>query len=304
VSIPKYDELYKEILQAVADGKAQSIAVIRNFVAKQRNVSSMEQSIPLDSGRGTIFNNRVSWARAYLKAAGLISFPKRGQTQITEEGKKLLKNLPKVLDNEFLMRYDSFKDFLKRSAKKSPGTVTNADIHPIKQQEATPEEMIDSAFSQIKASLGDELLDEIMKQSPQFFERVVVQLLLKMGYGDSFEESGFVTQASKDEGIDGVIREDKLGFGNIYIQAKRYTDKTIGRPEVQAFVGAIANKAGKGLFITTAKFTEGAVKTAKENHIVLIDGEKLTSLMIEHDVGVSVVQTYQIKKIDSDFFSD
>lgn len=200
--------------------------------------------------------------------------------------------MPDVLDNEFLMNYRSFQDFLKRSSKASSNVAIPENGRSVKQQEATPEEMLESAFSQMKTSLGDELLDEIMKQSPQFFEKIVVKLLLKMGYGDSLEESGFVTQTSRDEGIDGIIREDKLGFGNIYIQAKRYTDKTIGRPEIQAFVGAIANKAGKGLFITTAKFSEGAVKTAKENHIVLIDGEKLTSLMIEYDVGVSVVQTY------------
>jgi restriction system protein len=165
---------------------------------------------------------------------------------------------------------------------------------------------MEGAFSEINFSLGDELLTEIMSQPPEFFERLVVKLLVKMGYGGLLGDSaGQTTKLSGDEGIDGVIREDKLGFSNIYIQAKRWNvSRIVNRPDIQAFVGAIANKAGKGLFITTAAFSDGAKQCARENHLVLIDGNRLASLMIEYGVGVSVIQTYEIKKIDSDFFAE
>jgi restriction system protein len=299
--IPKHNEIYREILTVLSDGEPHSLTDLRDSIAKLKNVSAKERTLMLASGVRSVFDDRVGWARTYLKAAGLIDYPKRGITQITSSGRQVLKDNPTVIDNYFLSRYDSFKDFLSR-------TKDTSEPAPGEEQgdQSTPLERMESAFSEINSSLGFELLSEIMSRPPEFFERVVVGLLIKMGYGGSLgEEAGKVTKYAGDEGIDGIIREDKLGFSNIFIQAKRWNpDKTVSRPDIQAFVGAIANKAGKGLFITTATFSDGARQSARENHIVLIDGMRLTSLMIQYDVGVSTVQTYDIKKVDSDFFSE
>ena len=301
MSMPKYDEIYNEILNAVADGESHGIEVIRTSVAKQKSVTNEERSILLERGTKPVFDDRVGWARTYLKAAGLIEYPSRGLTRITAEGKNVLNsNLPRI-DNTFLNRYDSFKQFLARgkSGKSSDSVKATEDTE-------TPSERMQSAFSEINDSLADELLTEIMSQAPAFFERLVVKLLVKMGYGGGNEGAGIVTPPSSDGGIDGIIREDKLGFSNIYIQAKRYDrDSTVSRPEIQKFIGAIAEyKNKKGLFVTTAKFSAEAKKSAEASQIVLIDGERLAKLMIEYGVGVSIVQTLEIKKVDSDFFSE
>ena len=301
MSMPKYDEIYNEILNAVADGESHGIEVIRTSVAKQKSVTNEERSILLERGTKPVFDDRVGWARTYLKAAGLIEYPSRGLTRITAEGKNVLNsNLPRI-DNTFLNRYDSFKQFLARgkSGKSSDSVKATEDTE-------TPSERMQSAFSEINDSLADELLTEIMSQAPAFFERLVVKLLVKMGYGGGNEGAGIVTPPSSDGGIDGIIREDKLGFSNIYIQAKRYDrDSTVSRPEIQKFIGAIAEyKNKKGLFVTTAKFSAEAKKSAVASQIVLIDGERLAKLMIEYGVGVSIVQTLEIKKVDSDFFSE
>jgi restriction system protein len=303
MNIPKYDELYKEILLALQDGEPYDIEAIRDKVAKLKGVSDQDRTIMLESGSRSVFNDRIGWARTYLKSAGLVTYPKRGLTQITDEGRAVIAQNPHTIDNEFLQHYDSFREFKDRARQANKSTVNNIDFT---QDDTTPSERIQSAFAEINSSLGDELLAEIMRQAPSFFERIVVKLLIKMGYGGSLGDSaGQVTQLSNDEGIDGVIREDKLGFSNIYIQAKRWDiSKSVSRPAIQGFVGAIANKAGKGLFITTASFSDGARQCAKENHVVLIDGNRLASLMIEYGVGVSLTQTYEIKEIDSDFFSE
>jgi restriction system protein len=302
MSIPKYDDMYKEILAAIGDGEVHHIEELRGSVAQLKGVTVADRAVMLDNGSKPKFDDRVGWARTYLKAAGLIDYPRRGATQITDEGKRVLsQNLP-AIDNGFLRRYESFRAFLTRAKSKSSHTESNSGA----QDDTTPAERIEIAFLEMNSSLGDELLAEIMNQPPAFFEDVVVKLLVRMGYGGSLgDEAGKVTKLSGDEGIDGVIREDKLGFSNVYIQAKRWnSDKTVNRPDIQAFVGAIANKAGKGLFITTAAFSDGAKQCARENHIVLIDGNRLTALMIEYNVGVSATQIYEIKKIDSDFFAD
>jgi restriction system protein len=304
MAIPKYDDIYKEILLAVADGKIHSIEHVRNKITELKGVTTEECTVMLDSGAKPVFDDRVGWARTYLKAAGLVDYPKRGFTQITDEGRRVLSSSnPTVLDNAFLRQYESFRAFQSRTRQRTnPSGSVGSDT----QENATPAERIETAFSEINSSLGDELLTEIMSQAPDFFERLVVKLLVKMGYGGTLgDTAGQVTKLSGDEGIDGVIREDKLGFSNIYIQAKRWDiTRTVNRPDIQAFLGAIANKAGKGLFITTAAFSDGAKQCAKENHVVLIDGNRLTSLMIEYSLGVSGIQTYEIKKIDSDFFTE
>jgi restriction system protein len=299
--MPKYDEIYNEILTAIADGEICDIESIRVSVARQKGVSAEERKLLLESGARPVFDDRVGWARTYLKAAGLIEYPSRGKTRITSAGKSLIESDPSRIDNNYLNQYDSFKKFRARS-KGDKGI----DASGTAEDTSTPTERMQSAFSEINDSLADELLAEIMNQTSSFFEQLVVKLLVKMGYGGGNEGAGIVTPISGDGGIDGIIREDKLGFSNIFIQAKRYEmDNTVSRPEIQKFIGAIAEyKNKKGLFVTTAKFSAEAKKSAEASQIVLIDGERLAKLMIEYGVGVSTAQTLEIKKIDSDFFSE
>jgi restriction system protein len=304
MTIPKYDEMYKEILISISDGSSHSINSIRNSVAQQKNVSDEERTLLLNSGTRPVFDDRVGWARTYLKEAGLLEYPKRGYTRITTAGNDVLVSNPTEIDNNFLSRYDSFLAF--RSRSKPDQILNTGSVSENYQEKSTPAEQMENAFAEINLSLSDEILSEIMNHSPAFFERLVIRLLAKMGYGVSLgDNAGFITPFSRDAGIDGVVSEDKLGFSNIFFQAKRWnTDITVNRPEIQKFIGAIANKAGKGLFITTSSFSEGAKQCAQESHIILIDGKHLTSLMIEYGVGVSASQIYEIKKIDSDFFQD
>jgi restriction system protein len=297
MTIPKFDEMYKEILIVISDDKVHNNEDLRNSVAQMKGVTDEERTTLLKSGIKRVFDDRINWARTYLKAAGLLDYPQRGKTQITEEGKRVLSQNHDVIDNKFLNNYVSNRSFNSNS---------QSDIDTEIQSTITPIERIETAIAEINSSLAGELITEILSHPPKFFENLVVKLLVKMGYGGSLgDEAGSITPLSRDAGIDGVIREDKLGFSNIFIQAKCWNPvNTVERPEIQTFVGAIANKAGTGLFITTAKFSDGAKQCAKENHIVLIDGNHLTSLMIEHSVGVSTKQTYAVKNIDSDFFAE
>jgi len=300
MAIPKHEELFKDVLQALMRGEHLSSKEMCDVIAKRRNISDEERAVTLKSGNAPVFKNRVDWARTYLKAAGLVEYPQRGIASITDEGRKVLKEDPQPFDTKYLRKYESFRVFMSPKSKDG-----NAEPSEGSQQEQTPGERMEAAFSQINEVLKGEILSEIMSQGPAFFERLVIKLLMAMGYGGTLDGEGVVTPRSGDGGIDGVIREDKLGFSNIYIQAKRYAlDQTVGRPEVQGFIGAIANKSGKGLFITTAKFSSVAVQCAKENHVVLVNGDKLAELMIEYSVGVSTLQKYEIKKLDSDFFME
>lgn len=300
MAIPKHNEIYREYLSAILDGQQHKHKDVKNSVAQLIKLTDEEKEQMLASGTRPVFDDRVAWARTYLKAAGLINYPMRGVSQITAEGRKALAS-DLSIDDTYLRQFESFREFVTPKSRKN--SRQNDDDHN-PNNGLTPEESIEEAFDQINAALGDEILTELLNKPPVFFERVVVALLVKMGYGGDLEDAGKVTPASGDEGIDGIIREDKLGFSNIYIQAKRYAkDQPVGRPAIQGFVGAIANKVGKGLFITTGRFTSDAKLCAEQNHIVLISGEKLASLMIEYGVGVSTIQTYEIKQIDSDFFA-
>ena len=299
MAVPKHYELFIDVLDALDKNGVLSNAQLYDAVAEIRALSAEERAVLLKNTSVTVFNNRVGWAKTYLKAASLVEYPKRGYSQITDEGRKVLLENPQPLNVAYLRNnYESARKFLGiRNKDETP------EISEDEQQDQTPQERMDEAFTQINNVLKSEILNEVMSLSPAFFERLVVKLLEKMGYGGLLDGEGVVTSRSNDEGIDGIIREDKLGFSNIYIQAKRYgLDKTVSRPDVQGFVGAIANKSGKGLFITTAKFTSGAIQCAKDNHIVLVDGDKLAELMIDYGVGVSTIQTYEIKRLDSDFF--
>lgn len=303
MAIPKYDEMYRVFLDCLSDMKPHGSKEVRDAIAARLSVSEAERQELLPSGRQAIFDNRVAWTRTYLKKAGLLTAPSRGTYQLTQLGKQVLDSNPAVIDNSFLDQFDSFHQF--KHAESAPVNHASTDS----QSGQTPQDAFDLAYQQINHALADDLLTEIMNQSPAFFEKLVVQLLENMGYGGSVENAGVVVGQTGDEGIDGIIREDKLGFSLIYIQAKRWDRTTsIGRPEIQKFVGALAGQgANKGLFITTAQFTKEAREYVKKQHttkVVLVDGESLAKLMIEYDLGVSTQAVYQIKRMDSDFFSE
>ncbi|KAF1085135.1 Mrr restriction system protein [Sporotomaculum syntrophicum] len=302
MAIPKYNEMYRLFLDCLKDGQPHKSQEIKKVIATVMSVTEEEQKKLLPSGKQAIFDNRIGWTSTYLKKAGLIDSPSRGVFVITTEGSKLLAENPAVINNDLLMRYESFRLF------KNPN-VNGNDIPVADNTEDTPQDLLDNAFKMINTNLADELLAEIMKQQPSFFEALVVKLLEKMGYGGSLKDAGTVVGQSGDEGIDGIIREDKLGFNLIYIQAKRWDiNKSIGRPEIQKFVGALAGQgATKGLFVTTAQFSSEALAYAKKQHttkVILVDGVMLTNLMIEYNLGVTTETVYEIKRIDMDFFSD
>lgn len=303
MAIPKYDEMYLVFLNCLADMMPHKSKEVRDTIAANLSVSDSERQEMLPSGRQAIFDNRVGWTRTYLKKAGLLTSPSRGVYQLTEQGKQVLDSNPDTIDNSFLAQFESFRQFMR-----SDSVSLKADIAD-DQNGQTPQDTLDFAYRQINHALADDLLSEIMKHPPAFFEKLVVQLLENMGYGGSVENAGLVVGQTGDEGIDGIIREDKLGFSLIYIQAKRW-DRTssVGRPEIQKFVGALAGQgANKGLFITTAQFTREAREYAKKQHttkVVLVDGDTLAKLMIDYNLGVSTQATYQIKQLDSDYFNE
>lgn len=296
MELPKYYELYNLLLGVIKDGQVYSISEIREQIASTLNLSEEDLAKKLPSGKQTVFNNRVAWAKSYLKKAGLVTSPQRGHFQITSEGRSILESGLPITNELLAQKYPEFAGFIKREEKENL-------ILPLEQEmEETPEETFERMYQTINEELAEDLLTEIMNQSPAFFENVVVDLLKSMGYGD-----GFVTKASGDDGIDGVIHEDKLGFNLIYIQAKRWNPSTtVGKPEIQKFAGAMMGppRIEKGLFITTAKFSQGAKSFADAQHIILVDGQKLTDLMIEYNLGVSPQKTYFLKRIDSDYFSE
>jgi restriction system protein len=297
MALPKYDEFYLPLLTALQDGNVHHVKSVKAQVAEILHLSDEALAERLPSGKQTFYNNRFGWAQTYLKKAGLIGLPQKSHLAITAEGQSLLKSGLPITNALLAERYPDFAEFTKRKATSSSEP---ADTAPDISE--TPLETLERVYLDINAQLADDLLTEIMNQTPAFFEALVVDLMKAMNYGD-----GFVTKLSGDGGIDGVIHEDKLGFNLIYIQAKRWEPNiTIGKPEIQKFAGAMMGppKIEKGLFITTAKFSQGAKAFADAQHIILVDGKKLTELMIEYELGVSTQKVYQVKRIDSDYFSE
>jgi len=297
MAIPKYFEMHVPFLKFLSDGNVHKLKELKEQMKKYFMLSDAETAEFLPSGRQTVFANRIGWASTYLKKAGLIDSPSRAAFIITKEGERVLAENPKVIDVDYLMQFPSFRDFQKRDSSKTADAAE-------KNKDETPDDIFEEAYQKINKELQDSLLAEVLKLSSGAFERMVMDLMSKMGYG-TFENAAKVTAASGDEGIDGIIMEDKLGFDLIYVQAKKWNpDHPVGRPDIQAFVGAIAGKGGKGLFVTTSKFSRQAREYADYQHIILIDGEKLTSYMIEYGFGVSVKKTFEIKTIDTDLFND
>jgi len=301
VAIPKYDSLYLSLLKALSDHNIHTNREIGDFIAQDMGIPQEERQQEVLSSGKSVFSDRVSWACTYLKKAGLVESIRRGHHRLTSEGSRVLSTPPDILNNEFLCQYPSFREFYLPTPPSSDPQETF-----VPESNETPNSLIEQAISALDQKLAEDLLAEIMAKDAAFFENLVVKLLLKMGYGGSASDSGFVTQKSNDGGIDGIIREDKLGFDQIYIQAKRWDpEKSISRPEIQKFSGALRDEgASKGLFITTAKFSDGARASAGKQHIVLVDGNRLTKLMIEYNVGVSPVAKYEVKMVDSDFFAE
>ena len=301
MAVPKFFEFFQAFLKAVSDGELHSAKDVRNNIANSMKLTEEDVAEMLPSGTQRTFDNRVAWARTYLDKAGLIETPMRGKYHITEEGIRALASNEKI-DIAYLEKSEEFKNFHNV-------TTQNTSIEIQDEKNETPLEILESAHKQYLSALASQLMDEVMKLTPVEFERLVVKLLLKMGYGSGIEGAGMVTQASNDGGIDGIIKEDQLGFSHIYIQAKQWAlEQIVGKPEIQKFVGALqGQQAQKGLFITTARFSSGAIQYANNLlgvKVVLVDGSALTKLMIKHSVGVSLEQTYEVKKIDSDFFAE
>jgi restriction system protein len=301
MSVPKFFEFFEAFLKVVDDGNLHAAKDVRNQIAREMALTESDLSEMLPSGKQRTFDNRVAWARTYLDKAGLIETPQRGKYRITDAGRAALKSGAKI-DLNYLEKSEEFRAFHDIATQ---GSFTEK----VEEKDESPLEVLESAYKQVTATLASQLMDEVMKLTPFEFERLVVKLLLKMGYGSGIDGAGLVTQASNDGGIDGVIKEDQLGFSQIYIQAKQWAvDQTVGKPEIQKFVGALqGQQAQKGLFITTAKFSSGALQYANNLlgvKVVLVDGTALMKLMIKHGVGVSIEQVYEVKKIDSDFFAE
>ena len=300
MAIPDYQSFMLPLLKYAADNQEHSINDAIDFLSKELNITDEERNYLLPSGTQFIVDNRIGWAKTYLLKAGLLESTRRGFFKITQRGLDYLKNNPSDLNTKILMQFEEFKNF--RNTRKSK---EEKEDQYEKETTYTPQEALEYGLSKINETLADDLINRIKQCSPSFFEKLVIDLLVKMGYGGSKQEAAQVIGKSGDEGIDGIIKEDKLGLDVIYVQAKRW-ENVVGRPEIQKFVGALAGqKANKGIFITTSYFTKDAEEYAKglSTKLILIDGEKLTDLMIEYNVGVSIIDTIQIKKIDSDYFN-
>jgi len=303
--IPKYEKIMLPFLKYLADGVEHGLSETHDVLADQFELTDDELRELLPSGRQPVFRNRVGWARTYLKKAGLLTSPRRAHFKISEKGRSLLREKPSEITSKFLTRYDDFVEF--QSIKKDkedngqlpePLAANNAD--------QAPEESLEFAYQKLHSDLSKELLDTVRSCSPDFFERLVIDLLITMGYGGTRKEAGQAMGKSGDGGIDGIINEDKLGLDVIYLQAKRW-DNAVPVKEIRDFTGALASKkAKKGIFITTSSFPKSVYEfvTQVEYKIILIDGKRLSDLMIENSIGLSTVSSYHVKIIDSDYFEE
>lgn len=298
MAIPDYQDCMLPLLEVLSDGKDYTLRDAAKQIADRFALTDDERRELLPSGQQTVISNRVAWAKTYLKKAGLIANPNRGSISITKEGKSVLSKKPPKIDNGFLKQFSTFVEFVGR---------TKQDDEPEPTTEsATPEESLEASHLKLRDALTDEVLERVKACSSQFFERLVVDLLVAMGYGGSLTDAGQAVGRSGDGGIDGIIKEDKLGLDVVCIQAKQWSN-TVGRPEVQAFAGSMEGfRARKGVLLTTARFSKDAEEyvTRIERKIVLIGGRQLAQLMIDHDIGVATARSYVIKKLDLDYFDE
>jgi len=298
--IPDFQTLMLPLLKLTEDGEEHTLQEAREHLAAVFDVSEDEQAHLLPSGKDLTFRNRVGWAKTYLVKTRLLESPKRGRFRITDRGRGVLGEHPDRIDLKYLERYEEFKAFRKASHGKTAPKSEVDEPEPTQ----TPDEVLAGAYRTLRKALASDLLDLVKGSTPAFFEKLVVDLLVAMGYGGSLEDAASVVGRSGDEGIDGVIKEDRLGLDVVYIQAKKW-EGNIGRPELQKFVGALQGKrARKGVFLTTSSFTREAVEYVQylDTKVILVDGEQLAEHMIDFDVGVSTRDIYRVKKIDIDYF--
>lgn len=303
MAVPDYQSLMLPLLKYAGDGEEHKIRNAIEHLAEELRLSEEERRELLPSGQQAVFNNRIGWACTYLKKAGLLDSGRKGYFSITQRGLNVLKKNPASIDVNFLKQYKEFNVFYN---KDKPTLIDKLEIPEIeRKKDLDPEEFLEIAYQELHKELVSEVLSIVKKCSASFFESLVVDILTKMGYGGSRADAGKAVGRSHDGGIDGIIKEDRLGLDVIYIQAKRW-EGTVPRPEIQKFAGAlIGKKAKKGVFITTSTFSREAIEYANfTGNIVLINGETLARLMIEYDVGVSKVKSYDVKKIDTDYFDD
>ena len=300
--IPDFQSIMLPVLKIAGDGQEHNHSGIRTLLGSQFQLTDAEKNEMLPSGRQARFSNRVAWSIVYLRKAGLIENSKRGIFHITKEGLNLLKKDPSRIDIELLMQYPGIQEWHKPSRKSEDNDIKVAEA----TNQQTPEEVLEASYQELRRSLASELLDKIMACSPKFFEQLVVDLLVSMGYGGSRKDAGEAIGHSGDDGIDGIIKEDKLGLDALYIQAKRWNG-TVGRPVVQAFAGSLeGQRAKKGIMISTSQFSQDAKDYVKriEKKIVLIDGEQLAQYMIDNNVGVAEIVNYSVKRVDLDYFDE
>ena len=309
MAIPDYQTVMLPLLRFAADAQEHSVRVAVESLAQEFQLTGEERSELLPSGTSFLFDNRVAWARTYLKQAGLLSSPKRGLLRITEVGKKLLSTNPQRVDLAVLDQFEDFRSFRARRRTEAGATNAPSGASAMAAEQAalaieTPEDQLASAYRRIRQDLEIDLLEQVKASSPSFFEQLVIDLLVSMGYGGSRQDAGRAIGKSGDGGIDGIIKEDKLGLDAIYVQAKKW-EGTVGRPEVQKFAGALqGRRAHKGVFITTSSYSREAIEYVGliNTKIILIEGQELASLMIDHNVGVATTGRYELKRIDADYF--
>lgn len=306
MSIPGYQSFMLPFLSELKDHREHTLQELYQALAKKLELTQEDQQELLPSGKQITYKNRIGWARTYLIKAGLIERTGRGKFRITDQGLLVLEENLNEINNQYLKQFSSFRSFYSPGKDKSARNAEQVRSDFVEQDSRTPDELLEANYTTLRKNLAEEILETIKKCSPNFFESLVVDLLVAMGYGGSRVDAAQVIGRSGDEGVDGIIKEDKLGLDVLYIQAKRWGN-TVGRPDVQAFAGSLEGKrARKGIFITTSRFAESAKEYVKsiEKKIVLINGEELAELMIDYNVGVSTQNIYTVKAIDFDYFND
>lgn len=300
MAVPRFQTLLLPLLEFAKDGQDHSLSEAIDALAIQFKLTAEDRKETLPSGQQPKFENRVGWARTYLKKSGLLGITGKGMFQITNGGLEVLSTKPSEINVRYLKQFPEFVEFLRLSRQ------DNKQDDKEDEPTQTPQEILESSYQNLRRNLAQELLERIKKGSPRFFESLVVDLLVAMGYGGSRKDARQAIGQSGDEGIDGLIKEDKLGLDVIYIQAKRW-GSTVGRPAIQAFAGSLmGQKASKGVFITTSSFSQEAKAYVDmiDKKIVLIDGDQLAQLMVDHGIGVTEVSSYVVKKIDLDYFGE
>lgn len=302
--IPDFQTLMLPLLELLADKKEHHLQSLISQICDNFKLTNEERKELLPSGSQEIINNRIAWAKTYLKKTKLIDSPRRATFVITEQGEKVLMSKPKRIDIQYLQKFPEFQEwrnsYLLKKDDANPEQIVEVETGK------TPEELLDYSYTKLREELASELLEKIKNCSANFFERLVVDLLIKMGYGGSKKEAGQIIGKSGDGGIDGIIKEDKLGLDTIYVQAKKWTN-TVPVGQIRDFAGSLlSKKAKKGIFISTSNYPKNAYDfvASIEPKIVLIDGKELAELMIEHNVGLAIKTNYEIKKIDSDYFEE